>query len=296
MSFITAVLVYVGASSADGTYQFFGLEYYVLDLTVQDYVLRISDLAIKLLAGALFTVVLLALVHLALIRLLPRWPGATRALCLAMIAAGLVLLLIGGERFFREENTLEIPLIPARLVTPTALGLGLLLSVYALYLYSLMTDRPVWPETVSPVIRTVGRTAFTGFLILMLLWWTAAYAEDQGPAEATAMVMERPRELPRVVVFSPERLHLEGPGVTETRLPERPGEPARYRYRYDGLRLLLHTNRQYFLIPLCWRQNNGARTIALGEDPSLRLEFLRLSRGRAAHLERVRGGPECPSS
>ncbi|PZG21972.1 hypothetical protein [Nonomuraea aridisoli] len=73
-----------------------------------------------------------------------------------------------------------------------------------------------------------------------------------------------------VVVYAPQRLHLEGAGVTETAFPD---PHAKFRFRYTGLRLLLHAHGRYFLLPACWATSPEARAIALPDDTSLRLEF-----------------------
>jgi hypothetical protein len=267
VSFITAVLVYVGAAGSNSTYSVFGLHPSVLDLTVQDHLLNSSGLTIRLLARVLLLVVGLVLVHLLATRLLTGRIRAARAVSAGTAAAGLLLFAAGVLGLLgRVTYDVSEPLIPAYL------GLGLLLFGYAGHLYTATTGRPLWPGTASPTIRNLGRAAFAGFLFLAMLWSTAVYALQQGVPQANALLAD-PRRLPRVVVYSAERLQLEGPGITETRLPQRPGEPAEHRYRYDGLRLLLHTNERYFLLPLCWRQDDRSRAIALPDDPSLRLEF-----------------------
>jgi hypothetical protein len=81
---------------------------------------------------------------------------------------------------------------------------------------------------------------------------------------------QKPTPLPGVVVYAPRRLELEGPGITESRLPD---ATAQYRYRYAGLSLLTRSNQRYFLLPACWATDPQARAIALPDDPSLRLEF-----------------------
>jgi hypothetical protein len=47
---------------------------------------------------------------------------------------------------------------------------------------------------------------------------------------------------------------------------------AAYRYRYDGLKLLLQSGDQDVLVPATWTADNGT-TIVLPRTDSLRLEF-----------------------
>ena len=74
-----------------------------------------------------------------------------------------------------------------------------------------------------------------------------------------------------MLVFTPKRLHLEGPGVAETVLP---APDSAERYRYSGLKLLFHANGRYFLVPAGWTLSSRT-TIVLPDSNEIRLEFLR---------------------
>jgi hypothetical protein len=89
--------------------------------------------------------------------------------------------------------------------------------------------------------------------------------------EEAERIAGRPTLLPGAVIFSPHRLHLDLAGVTETVLPAE--EAPRFRYRYDGLRLLVRSNDRFFLIPTQWRP--GSHAVVLTDEPTYRLEFYR---------------------
>jgi hypothetical protein len=74
-----------------------------------------------------------------------------------------------------------------------------------------------------------------------------------------------------VVVYSPERLHINAPGAMEEPLPT---NQSLYRYRYVGLRLLEHTGGRYFLISEAWTPRYGV-VVMLADDDPIRLEFVR---------------------
>ena len=71
------------------------------------------------------------------------------------------------------------------------------------------------------------------------------------------------------MLYSEHNLALQGPGITETACA---GVGAAYRYRYDGLKLVLQSGGQYFFRPAGWTTADGA-ALVLPRTDSLRLEF-----------------------
>jgi hypothetical protein len=65
-------------------------------------------------------------------------------------------------------------------------------------------------------------------------------------------------------------LSLHAPGVRETRCHD---PNAAYRFRYDGLKLVLQSGDQYLFLPEGWSPSNGV-AILMPRSPSLRLEFI----------------------
>ncbi|MEU6782744.1 hypothetical protein ABZ912_26380 [Nonomuraea angiospora] len=89
-----------------------------------------------------------------------------------------------------------------------------------------------------------------------------------GETEANAIRAHPDLKLVTVVVYARQRLNLEEPGIREVPLTD---PKAEFQYKYTGLRLLIESNRQYFLVSVCWP---GTRAIALPADGSIRLETL----------------------
>jgi hypothetical protein len=72
-----------------------------------------------------------------------------------------------------------------------------------------------------------------------------------------------------VVAYSEKRLILQSPGVREVDCHD---PDAAYRFRYDGLKLVLQAGNQYFLLPAAWTRTNGA-AIVLPRADKIRLQF-----------------------
>jgi hypothetical protein len=125
---------------------------------------------------------------------------------------------------------------------------------------------------VTPTVKRSGvQLALVGVLVTMSLFWAVAdYAGAVGQQRAKALAASLPYQ-PGVVLHSPQRLHIDAPGVVETELE---GAESAYRYRYEGLRLLLHSNKKYFLLPADWTPQGGA-VIVLPEGDAPRLDFVR---------------------
>jgi len=195
-----------------------------------------------------------------------KWIGQARRLePLRMIRwplglLGAALFLVGTARLFISFAT--HPLVP-----PLALGLGVTLTSYAVYLNDRLTRGT----------REVGRdrrvssgmlTAVVVLIVLSLFWGTAVYAAALGRGFAQRLASSL-SVLPGAVVYSEERLHVGGPGVLESPLPAR---GSAYRFRYSGLRLLIRSGGNYFLLPDDWSTGEGS-VIVLSEDEPIRLEF-----------------------
>jgi hypothetical protein len=122
------------------------------------------------------------------------------------------------------------------------------------------------PPGRAPLLR-----AFTAIIVGVALFWGASnYATVQGNALAHRFAAHI-RDLTGVVVYSPKRLYLTAPGVTETTLTD---AKAAYRYRYTGLRLNLHTGGHYVLVSDGWTPKRGVVMLIADDDP-VRLEFVR---------------------
>jgi hypothetical protein len=270
---LTALLFYFGWIRTNALFQYFGVDAAVLGFTTQDYLLRSTE-ALYVPLGTLLVVGLAGIwAHSQVAAWLAgRNPGGLpRRTALAVGAVGLV----GLALFARGVAGVAVPRLSRDgfLVTPVCLGLGAILGAYAQWLWRRLRQRPGlrggdsrprWPGLVG-----LGLVAM--LVVLSLFWATTDYARAYGRGRAVAYARDLAVR-PGVVVYSAERLFLQGPGVRESALPA--GEHARYRYRYSGLRLLTEARGRLFLLPAGWTTTGGA-TIALAADDQLRVEFTR---------------------
>jgi hypothetical protein len=74
---------------------------------------------------------------------------------------------------------------------------------------------------------------------------------------------------PGVALYSQRSLSMDLPGVTQVRCRD---PQAAYRYRYDGLTLVLESGGKYLLLPQEWTPATGAAILISQSDP-VRLEF-----------------------
>lgn len=172
-------------------------------------------------------------------------------------AAGALAGLLGAAGWLRPPT--HAP------VVPMGLGLSVFALGYAASLYAKVKPRPGH----SPTGWVVQRTVFVALLMVLLLWSLTVLTQTRAQ-EAVDNLRHQSWTLPGAVVYTPQRSHLAGAGITETPLP---GQNAMYRYRYSGLSLLIHSNDKYFLLPACWPMTWPIQAIALPADGSLRLEF-----------------------
>ncbi|GAA3017688.1 hypothetical protein [Kitasatospora sp. NPDC127116] len=138
--------------------------------------------------------------------------------------------------------------------TPLLIGGGLLLAVLARLLYVRGTGAP-YPLTGERAALGIS----VAIVVLCAFWAVGGYAQQKGTADAEQLARHLYRR-PAVVLDTPEHLHLGWSGVRETALPGvEPGE--RFRYRYEGLRLLAHSGGRMFLIPRTWTWETGSGLI-----------------------------------
>jgi hypothetical protein len=127
-------------------------------------------------------------------------------------------------------------------------------------------------QATAAVPRTLlaaRRTVVVVFVLVMLFWSVAVYAQASGVREAARVAATISRR-PDVTVYSARRLHLEGPTIRETELP---GPDAAYRYRYSGLKLVVRSGGKWFLLPASWTPGNRGAALLLPDTDELRVEF-----------------------
>ena len=107
----------------------------------------------------------------------------------------------------------------------------------------------------------------SGALVLLLFAWTVTtYANWAGIHQAEQVQSGLPAAA-EVIVYSSTNLSLSGPGVTMSTVQAPDSE---FRFRYDGLRFLVGSGGNDFLLPERWRPGDGSVIVlpaAGGGDP-----------------------------
>ncbi|MFG6195653.1 hypothetical protein [Nonomuraea sp. JJY05] len=258
---VAAILMYFGAVRTNTLYGRLGVDQSMLGLSIQDYVLRSVPLTVEPLIILLSAAVIAVPAHAWLIRSVT---GHRTATTWTVAVTGVIGAATATWGVLGMAGLVGTPPV----ATPLCLGLGAFVLAYTACLYVRLNPRHTLPRT----SQVAWRTVFVAFLVVPLLWSVADFAKLQGKQEADDYWAGLGK-LPATVIYAPRRLYLEGPGITETALPD---PNAMFRYKYTGLRLLIHSNGQYFLLPACWATSPQARAMALPADDSLRIEIFLL--------------------
>jgi hypothetical protein len=258
VTLVTAMLYYFGYIRAQTLYMYFGVDLGSLGFSTTDYLIRSANVAFlplaTILVAALVTVALHHLLALALPSASDRW---VKGLTVAMAACG-VLLLVLAVIGLRRVTAFGSPLIP-----PVALGCGALLVGYSAFLVQDRLALSMHLRKVLDDTRSFSLSVLVAIVLVAAFWAIANFAAEQGTLAARALESSLPVQ-PQAVVYSVERLHISGPGVVLTALDK---QDATYRYRYTGLRLLIHTNNRWFLVPAGWTRTNGSTVVILLDTP-----------------------------
>jgi hypothetical protein len=267
---LTALMYYFGRQWANGFFRYLGVQFTVMDLTVQDYLIRSVDGLIN------------PLIVIAGIALMALWfhqlkvdalPAKTRRAVLrvlmrsAAVAGSLIVSLALAD--------LRTPVFPAAYPELRGLGfsIGVLLLAYTVRLLRLLrVERGVvqLPPRASATMIVAEWAALFVLVSVGLFWAVGDYANLVGLGRAQEFEAEL--QLPGsadVVVYSEKRLGLPTPGARELSCQFK---DAAYRFRYEGLRLVLQSGNQYLFLPSGWTHADGS-AILLPRNETIRLEF-----------------------
>jgi hypothetical protein len=265
---LTALMLYFGRLHATGLCDYFGMHYTVLDLTAQDYLVRSADGFIVPLVMVVGTALVALWAHQLLVGALPA--AARQIMLRALIPfaaiAGMALVVlaiadtVAGGIFdiFPEGRGLS-------------LSSGVLLLAYTTRLARLLAVERRRGLVVWRVPGGLIVAEWTAVFILVsvgLFWAVGNYAWGVGTGRAQQFEASL-STLPDVVLYSEKGLGLEAPGVHKLQCQD--SETA-YRFRYDGLKMVLQSGNQYLLLPAGWSHTAGAAILIPRKD-TLRLEF-----------------------
>ncbi|MFA9443755.1 hypothetical protein [Egicoccus sp. AB-alg6-2] len=280
---LTGLLVYFGWKRAETQSRVLGVDVSIFGMSTVDYVLRSVDalfvpIGVGAFAGLGWIWIDGRIRHrLAVDAAWPALRRTTRVLALAWLL--LPVTVYGLGRLWPRFGLFGFPL---------SFGGGVLLSAYAIDLRASLADVPHRVER-STGQSELAKTLVGIIVVLSLFWAVTNYATFRGVRLAVEL-MEGVDELPSVVVYSPARLAIDAPGVSEQRVAPEDGDaeiaapdtdgdaptqpaPAGL-YRYDGLRLLDRIGERVFLLSDGFERRHGV-VVALPDDGSVRFEFVR---------------------
>jgi hypothetical protein len=268
---LTSLLFYFGWLHAWYFFAYFGVNSTLLDLTIQDYLIRSRD-GLFVPMTVLACAALLVLWGHAVVRTrlaAGARPRALRFLLPAAAFVGLVLVAAGLTSVF-VTTVLSRHLAAA----PLSLAAGVLLLAYAVHLRRSLGAAQGGAKTAARTQwAAVAEWAAVFVVVGLSLFWAANdYSAAVGTSRARQVVAELPVQ-PAAVLYSKASLSLHAPGVREARCQD---PEAAYRFRYDGLTLVLRSGDQYVFLPRAWSTSNGV-AIVMPRSDALRLEFVRAS-------------------
>jgi hypothetical protein len=266
---VTGLFIYFGFVYAVAYFRYFGINYTLLELPNQAFLMLSANgvpVPLAVLAGAALLFLWLHQVPFG------RASGRVRLLAwgllvaVAVAGAGLLVLVVADAIFHRR-------LFPAGLweARGLSLAIGVVLVPFAAHL---------WRALRGSGSREAARPGGTAAVIIArwfclavlfgvgLFWAVGSYAMRMGTQEAAGHVANL-RCAPDAVLYSEKSLNLQYAGVWE--------EPAAapdgaYGFRYPGLKLVPQPGKQYLLLPGDWAP--GSRpAILLPRSDDLRLEF-----------------------
>jgi hypothetical protein len=259
---LTALLVYFGWVRTDVQARRLGIDESILGMSTRDYALRsVQSVSLLLIAVPVAGLVWLAVDHWLVrrLRLAARSDPVVRWALRVLPAALVVLPLLDWLSGYRWPAVAFVGF-------PLCCAAGLLLLIYSVHLRQMLPGGRQLSANRELLLR-----GFSAIVVGIGLFTAAAnFATVEGVMLADGFGAQV-RGLPGVVVYSGAHLHITAPGVREESLP---ADHSAYRFRYVGLRLLQHTNGNYFLVSDGWTWRYGVVTVLADDDP-VRLEFVR---------------------
>lgn len=261
---LTALLFQFGRLHSAGYFRHFGVNFSVLDLTFNDYLVSGADGLFVPLAGACALALTLLGVHRLVLSRLPAGPRdrmlralapAAGVLGVVLVALALLDLLTDVRLFWGESEAGGL-----------ALAAGVLLVVYGLRLARLSREGHARHRSESAELAEWG----TAFLLVSigLYWAVGSYAFGVGTGRAQQLQRALPDQ-PAAVLYSERSQSLDVAGVTEVRCAD---PEAAYRFRYDGFRLVRQAGNQYLLVAATWTRDTGT-AVLIPRGSGVRLEF-----------------------
>ena len=267
---LAAVLYYFGWARVQGSFAVFGLDPEIAGLSVTDYVLRsirpTLGPVIVILAGtaallcAHGTLIIPFLGRLRDVHAGPRW-----AIFSIRVFAGLVFTLAATGLIFQFPVGSRLAL-----AFPIGLTVAVLAILYCDHLQARFHIPPVLRGEVRRDARLarIRRNVFCIACAAGLFWSAGVYALSSGQEAAESIESDLSSQ-PSVVLFSEQRLAISGTGVTVSEITQ---SDSKFKFQYNGLRLLIKAPGRYLLIPNQWRRGYDS-VIIIPEDDAMRIDI-----------------------
>ncbi|MGH3881585.1 MAG: hypothetical protein ACRDSK_31570 [Actinophytocola sp.] len=256
---LAALLFYFGTQHANGFCSWFGVHHSVLGLSVSDYLIRAADgMVVPLTAAAAIGLAAVWSYRLLESRLSPTaWRNLLRRVVPAMVASGLGLVALGIVGLAVPSLLYPLPGLPG-----LSIAVGIVLLPLADQLHQVRVGRR--PALVASVVQwTLTFVLVTVGPFLAVTDYSTAAGEMRGYEYETRL-----GEMADTAVFAEKDLGIRARGVRVTPC----GAESAYRYRYDGLVLVLQSGDTYFLLPREWNRQDGI-AVVLPASARVRVEF-----------------------
>lgn len=259
---LTALMYFFGLLHAYWFLQTFGVEYTIMDFTTYDFLLRSADGLFVPLAAAAAVGLAVLWTYRPIVARIPvaRRSALARAAPHVAIAVGALLLIGAVVGIIWPRSWFPVAGLPGM-----ALALGVLFVTTAVRLYRLRTGSSDPPRSA---------TAFWEWAAIFLLvniglfWAVADYSAAVG-GQRGADVIAALTAWPDVVLYSERALNLSAAGVVESTCGT---EDSAYRFRYDGLKLILQSGDQLLFLPERWTRESGT-ALVVPRSEAVRLDF-----------------------
>jgi hypothetical protein len=263
-SALTALLYYFGLLHAYWFLQTFGVEYTAMEFTTYDYLIRSADglfIPLAVTAGAILAT---NWSHRLLLGRTNRGRATKTTIRRVALASGCTLLAVAIFGIL-SPNTLR----PAISLPGLALSISVLVIRLAIRMQTKSENIAI--RTRRTPNRRHNFTEWVSVFTLVnigLFWAVADYSAAVGIERGRDLIAALP-SWPDVAVYSERDLNLPQADTLETVCGD---SESAYRFRYDGMKLILQSGSKYLLLPARWASSRGA-AIVLPKTDAIRLDF-----------------------
>jgi hypothetical protein len=262
---VIALGFWFGLNLTDSRAAYFGLDASSLGFTTTDYVARSPDAAFVPVAVVLICWLALIALHAGVSYLIRSGHSAVLFVAArATAGVGIVALGIAVWMMFRPLPFRTHYLLPPLLLAAAVGMIG----------YGAWVAQRIGAKSEAEVEQRLPRWAYTGrivvvmLVVLSLFWAASLYARALGNGRAATLAANLDQR-PSVTIFSKESLAIAADGVVAKPITE---PESAYRFRYDGLKLLVRSGDKYFLLPQNWTRKTGV-ALVIRDTPDIRVEF-----------------------